>query len=58
MQQHFATRGGRSARSPGTGHDHKTIKDYLDGMRTPGERVKSTPGPFEEVAEYARIPVG
>lgn len=37
------------------GRDRKTIKDYLDGKRTPGERAKSTPDPFEEYAGYARI---
>src|SRR5680860_114929 len=37
------------------GHDRKTIRDYLDGKRTPGVRASSTPNPFEEFAEYARI---
>lgn len=37
------------------GHDRKTIRDYLDGKRTPGERVSSRLDPFDEFAEYARI---
>jgi hypothetical protein len=37
------------------GHDRKTIRDYLDGKRTPGERAGSAPDPFEEFAEYAKI---
>lgn len=37
------------------GRDRKTIRDYLDGKRTPGERASSAPDPFEEFAEYARI---
>jgi hypothetical protein len=37
------------------GHDRKTIRDYLEGKRTPGERASSRPDPFEEIAEYARI---
>jgi transposase len=37
------------------GHDRKTIRDYLDGKRTPGERASSGPDPFEEFAQYAKI---
>lgn len=37
------------------GHDRKTIRDYLEGKRTPGERARSRPDPFEEFAQYARI---
>ncbi|MGH3433419.1 MAG: Mu transposase domain-containing protein, partial [Thermocrispum sp.] len=37
------------------GHDRKTIRDYLEGKRIPGERASSRVDPFEEVAEYARI---
>ena len=37
------------------GHDRKTIRDYLEGKRTPGERVRSRTDPFEEFAEYAKI---
>jgi len=37
------------------GHDRKTIRDYLDGKRTPGERASSRTDPFEEFAEYAKI---
>lgn len=37
------------------GHDRKTIRDYLEGKRTPGERVGSRVDPFEEFAEYAKI---
>lgn len=37
------------------GHDRKTIRDYLEGKRVPGERARSTPDPFEEFAQYARI---
>jgi len=36
------------------GHDRKTIRDYLDGKRTPGERASSRADPFEEFAEYAK----
>ena len=36
------------------GHDRKTIRDYLDGKRTPGERASSRVDPFEEFAEYAK----
>ena len=37
------------------GHDRKTIRDYLDGKRVPGERSSSRTDPFEEFAEYAKI---
>jgi transposase len=37
------------------GHDRKTIRDYLEGKRTPGVRAGSRLDPFEEFAEYARI---
>ena len=37
------------------GHDRKTIRDYLEGKRTAGVRVRTTPDPFEEFVEYARI---
>ena len=37
------------------GHDRKTIGDYLAGKRIPGQRASSTPDPFEEFAEYAKI---
>jgi transposase len=37
------------------GHDRKTIRDYLEGKRAPGERARSAPDPFEEFAEYVRI---
>jgi transposase len=37
------------------GHDRKTIRDYLDGKRTPGVRASSAPDPFGEFAEYCRL---
>lgn len=37
------------------GHDRKTIRDYLEGRRTPGVRASSRIDPFEEYAEYTRI---
>jgi transposase len=37
------------------GRDRKTIQAYLNGERTPGVRARSTPDPFEEFAEYAKI---
>lgn len=37
------------------GHDRKTIRDYLEGRRVPGERASSGPDPFAEFAEYARL---
>src|SRR5579862_5967337 len=37
------------------GHDRKTIRDYLDGKRSPGQRVSSAVDPFEQFAEYARV---
>jgi transposase len=36
------------------GRDRKTIRAYLNGERTPGVRVSSTPDPFEEYATYCR----
>lgn len=36
------------------GHDRKTVRDYLDGKRIPGERLSSRVDPFEEFAEYAK----
>lgn len=37
------------------GRDRKTVRDYLNGKRTPGERVSSRVDPFAEYVEYARI---
>ena len=37
------------------GHDRKTIRDYLNGTRSPGERARSVTDPFEEIAEYTKI---
>lgn len=37
------------------GRDRKTIRDYLEGKRVPGERASSKVDPFEEFAEYAKI---
>ena len=37
------------------GHDRKTIRDYLDGKRTPGVRASSAADPFDQFAEYARL---
>ena len=37
------------------GHDRKTIRDYLDGKRVPGQRASTAIDPFEEFAEYAKI---
>jgi transposase len=37
------------------GHDRKTIRDYLEGKRVPGERANSRVDPFEEFAEYTRV---
>ncbi len=37
------------------GHDRKTIRDYLDGKRTPGVRASSAVDPFEEFAGYAKV---
>ena len=37
------------------GRDRKTIRDYLEGRRVPGERASSRTDPFEEFAEYAKI---
>lgn len=35
-----------------TGHDRKTIRAYLNGERSPGERKKSTADPFEPFLAY------
>ncbi len=37
------------------GRDRKTIREYLNGRRTPGERARSAPDSFESYAEYCRI---
>jgi hypothetical protein len=37
------------------GCDRKTIRDYLEGRRTPGGRVRSAPDPFEPYVEYCRV---
>lgn len=37
------------------GRDRKTIRDYLEGKRVPGERATSRTDPFEEFAEYVKI---
>ena len=37
------------------GHDRKTVRDYLEGKRVPGERASSRVDPFEEFAEYIKI---
>ena len=37
------------------GRHRKTIRDYLEGRRVPGERASSRTDPFEEFAEYAKI---
>ncbi|MGH3493605.1 MAG: Mu transposase domain-containing protein [Sciscionella sp.] len=37
------------------GHDRKTIRDYLDGKRVPGQRASTAIGAFEEFVEYCRI---
>lgn len=37
------------------GRDRKTIRAYLNGERTPGERARSSPGLFEPFTEYCRI---
>ncbi len=37
------------------GHDRKTIRRYLNGERTPGERARASADPFEEFAEYCRL---
>jgi transposase len=34
------------------GRDRKTVRAYLSGERTPGERRRSTPDPFEPFATY------
>ncbi|MFF0709660.1 IS21 family transposase, partial [Gordonia sputi] len=35
-----------------TGHDRKTIRAYLNGERSPGERKKSAADPFEPFLAY------
>lgn len=37
------------------GHDRKTIRAYLDGVREPGVRRKSVPDLIEPFVEYCRI---
>ena len=34
------------------GHDRKTIRDYLTGKRTAGERAPAEPDPFEPFVDY------
>jgi len=34
------------------GHDRKTIRNYLTGKRTAGERAKAVPDPFEPFVDY------
>ncbi|MGI8756387.1 MAG: IS21/IS408/IS1162 family transposase [Acidimicrobiales bacterium] len=40
------------------GHDRKTIRDYLEGKRVPGDRASTRIDPFEKFAEYARTRLG
>jgi transposase len=40
------------------GRDRKTIRDYLTGRRTPGERARSGPDLFAPYAGYCRIRLG
>ncbi|GAC86291.1 putative transposase [Gordonia paraffinivorans NBRC 108238] len=35
-----------------TGHDRKTIRAYLNGVRSPGQRKKPDEDPFEPFAPY------
>src|SRR5207248_397892 len=37
------------------GHDRKTIRAYLDGVRQPGVRRKSVPDLIDPFVEYCRI---
>jgi transposase len=37
------------------GHDRKTIRAYLNGLRQPGVRRKSTPNLIDSFVEYCRI---
>ena len=37
-----------------TGHDRKTIRAYLNGERTPGQRKKPEVDPFEPFLDYVR----
>ncbi|MEU6722031.1 hypothetical protein ABZ897_62265 [Nonomuraea sp. NPDC046802] len=37
------------------GRDRKTIRTYLNGQRTPGQRSRSLPDPFEPFIEYCRL---
>ena len=32
-----------------------TVRRYLSGEATPGERARSVPDPFDQYAEYARL---
>lgn len=34
------------------GRDRKTVRAYLSGERTPGERKRAEPDPFDEIAAY------
>jgi len=36
-----------------TDHDRKTIRAYLSGRRTPGERKRADPDPFDVFVDYA-----
>jgi len=38
--------------------DPKTIRAYLSGRRTPGERRRSAPDPFERFVPYVRQRLG
>ena len=35
-----------------TGHDRKTVRAYLAGQRTPGERKRADPDPFDKFVDY------
>lgn len=35
-----------------TGHDRKTIRAYLNGERTPGQRERAAPDPFDTFVDY------
>ena len=36
------------------GHDRKTVRDYLNGVREPGVRAHSEPDPFDRFEPYVR----
>jgi transposase len=40
------------------GHDRKTIRDYLNGDRSPGQRARPGPDAFEAYVDYCRIRLG